>query len=314
MSEGEKEICSSCKREIFEGEQSCVFKGDILCYDCNRKLRATQNDSESDAAMEIAEETCISCGKKIAESEKAYVVDNGLICVTCGTGSAVSEVAESEEVKKEKAGRYTKQLVAKKKGYNQLSFCFGIPGIILQITGLVILMNYSSQQGMTEYHQEPAHITFARLLTLLGCFLLVVGFAYYAKMKGRSPAWCLVGFLGIIGLVILICLKDKYVVIPGSFGETCSPSMVGESKDLVDVTTVSRKTSKLGVASFVIGIVSVIIPFILLFIPGLILGLAALIKIGRSGGKLRGIGYAIAGLILSCIGACLNVLVVLWTQ
>ena len=44
---------------------------------------------------------------------------------------------------------------------------------------------------------------------LLGTALLLVGFAYYAKAKGRSPAWCLVAFLSCVGLIILALLKDK---------------------------------------------------------------------------------------------------------
>lgn len=47
------------------------------------------------------------------------------------------------------------------------------------------------------------------LLALAGTAMVLTGFAYYAKAKGRSPVWCLAGFLSLIGLVILALLKDN---------------------------------------------------------------------------------------------------------
>jgi len=73
------------------------------------------------------------------------------------------------------------------KKYNNISLAWGIPGIVMQIAGNVI----------------------GNLLVLLvGTILLMVGLAYYAKAKGRSPAWCLMGFLSLIGFIVLACLKD----------------------------------------------------------------------------------------------------------
>lgn len=46
------------------------------------------------------------------------------------------------------------------------------------------------------------------LVTLVGTGLLIAGLAMYAKAKGRSPAWGLLGFLSIIGLIVLALLKD----------------------------------------------------------------------------------------------------------
>ena len=83
------------------------------------------------------------------------------------------------------------------KRYNNLSFVSFIPGIILQIIGYV--MNGQSP--------EPNQV--AVVLLLVGTALAIAGFGYYAKAKGRSMAWGLFGFLGLIGLVVLALLKDK---------------------------------------------------------------------------------------------------------
>lgn len=65
---------------------------------------------------------------------------------------------------------------------------YGVPGLLLQIGG---------------------NVAGYPILSLLGSILLLVGLAFYAKGKGRHPAWCLLGFLSIIGIIILACLKDK---------------------------------------------------------------------------------------------------------
>lgn len=80
--------------------------------------------------------------------------------------------------------------------YNRKSFIFGVPGLILQIAGR-LMMNPTESGGL------------GALVALLGTVLLLVGFAFYAKAKGRHPAWCLMAFLSIIGLIVLALLKDK---------------------------------------------------------------------------------------------------------
>jgi len=72
-------------------------------------------------------------------------------------------------------------------------------GIILQIGG-----------GLTHsIYSYPLLATFGWLITLTGTILLLVGFAFYTKSKGRHPAWSLLALFSIIGWVVLILLKDK---------------------------------------------------------------------------------------------------------
>ena len=77
--------------------------------------------------------------------------------------------------------------------YYNVSLALGIPGIVLQLAGGFAL---------------------GFLVQLLGTALLIAGFAYYAKAKGRNSAWCLLAFLSIIGLIVLACLKDRTVPTP----------------------------------------------------------------------------------------------------
>ena len=83
---------------------------------------------------------------------------------------------------------------------NKRSLMLGIPGIILQIAGMIPL-----------HLVDPptlASAVSAMLLLLAGTALLVWGLALYAQSKGRSAVWCLMGFLGLIGLVVLGVLPD----------------------------------------------------------------------------------------------------------
>ena len=78
------------------------------------------------------------------------------------------------------------------KRYNNLSFLFFIPGIILQVAGLV-----------TE------HLVLSPVLLLGGTALVMTGFGFYAKAKGRTPVWGLAGFLGFLELIVLACMKNR---------------------------------------------------------------------------------------------------------
>lgn len=46
-------------------------------------------------------------------------------------------------------------------------------------------------------------------VSLAGLVLLIVGLRYYAKAKGYSAAFGLLGFLGVIGIFIMVVLPDK---------------------------------------------------------------------------------------------------------
>jgi len=62
------------------------------------------------------------------------------------------------------------------------------------------------------------------------------------------------------------------------------------------------KTSGLAIASFVLGILS-FCTFFIPAIPAIILGIVGLVKIGRSGGKLKGNGFAVAGIVVPVVAS-----------
>ena len=74
------------------------------------------------------------------------------------------------------------------KKYNNYSLLFGVPGLIVQ--------TYSSMIN-------------SNLLFLLGTALIIVGLFFYTRAKARHPLFCLLGFLSIIGWLILAALSDK---------------------------------------------------------------------------------------------------------
>ena len=47
------------------------------------------------------------------------------------------------------------------------------------------------------------------LLRLIGSVFFIAGCVFYAKGKGHHGGWGALGLLSIIGLIILVCMKDK---------------------------------------------------------------------------------------------------------
>ncbi len=84
------------------------------------------------------------------------------------------------------------------KRYNNISLALGVPGIILQIPGSIMVQSADSTSRAV-----------GLLILLLGTALLIAGLGFYAKAKGHSPLWGLCGFLSWIGLIILALLKDR---------------------------------------------------------------------------------------------------------
>jgi hypothetical protein len=74
--------------------------------------------------------------------------------------------------------------------YSNLSLATGLPGLIIQVVGISMENDW---------------------VTLLGSALFFAGLVFYAVGKGRSPAWALLGFLSLLGLLMLACLKDYEV-------------------------------------------------------------------------------------------------------
>jgi hypothetical protein len=102
------------------------------------------------------------------------------------------------------------------KRYNNLSFVFGVPGLILHLIGsymlIDVLNSWRPWEAWLPWASQPGPQLEARigaLVLLGGTGLMLVGFAYYAMAKGRSPAWCLLAFLSCIGLIILAFLPEE---------------------------------------------------------------------------------------------------------
>jgi hypothetical protein len=94
--------------------------------------------------------------------------------------------------------------------YNTLSFIWGIPGLIIQIAGYILRTSASNTEIVPGkvVVTNPLMFNLGFAIVLVGTVLFLVGLAYYAKAKGRSPWWCLFAFLSCIGLLVLACLKD----------------------------------------------------------------------------------------------------------
>jgi hypothetical protein len=79
---------------------------------------------------------------------------------------------------------------------NNISLALGIPGLLIQVVGVVM-------------RSKPETEANGQTVAAIGTILLICGLGFYAKAKGRSIAWGLMGFLSIIGLIVLAMLEDR---------------------------------------------------------------------------------------------------------
>ena len=88
---------------------------------------------------------------------------------------------------------------------NAKSLGFGIPGLVLRVAAPVLFI--LGEDSATANTLSP-------ILWLAGTSLLLVGFHYYAKAIGRHGAWALAALFGLVGLVVLVCLRDNHAGPP----------------------------------------------------------------------------------------------------
>ncbi len=102
----------------------------------------------------------------------------------------------TEPASQERIDEITRQI----KSLNARSFLFGLPGIALQVYG----------NG-----HPPVE---ALLFVGGGLVLFVIGLYHYAKMRGMHPAFCLVGLISCVGMLVLFFLPKKCLNCATSHG------------------------------------------------------------------------------------------------
>tara|TARA_B000000460_G_C21489330_1_gene380835 strand:+ start:150 stop:1259 length:1110 start_codon:yes stop_codon:yes gene_type:complete len=93
-----------------------------------------------------------------------------------------------------------------------------VMGILLYFIAGVFI--YCSTLKNNPWKHSIAFCTVGTLLhitgsgpAIIGTIFLIVGLALCAKAKGRNPAWGLMGFFWLIGILVLIFLKDKREIL-----------------------------------------------------------------------------------------------------
>ena len=76
-------------------------------------------------------------------------------------------------------------------------------------TNLFILLGIAVQFGGAAVASAVGSDVLSILSRIGGAILFVSGCCYYAKGKGYHVAWGLLGLLSLIGLLVLVCLRDK---------------------------------------------------------------------------------------------------------
>ena len=138
--------------------------------------------------------TCDLC-KGAFTADELVPIGGKNVCAKCkpdlvmNLKSGVAAVARIDPLK-------AKEIKARISRLNLISFALALPGLGLH--GFALQM--STQPGAS-----PA----AGALQLLGIALVIAGFCFYARMKGRSGVLGMLGLLSCLGLIILHFLSKK---------------------------------------------------------------------------------------------------------
>ena len=74
-----------------------------------------------------------------------------------------------------------------------------VAGLVIQVAALLVIKSV----------EHPSTIgSSAAIAAMIGTVVYLTGFAYYARAKGRSAWWCLLGLLSLFGLTVLLTLPD----------------------------------------------------------------------------------------------------------
>lgn len=76
-------------------------------------------------------------------------------------------------------------------------------------TNLFILFGITVQFGGAILASAMEVDGLSILFRIVGAILLITGCCYYAKGKGYHVAWGLLGVFSLIGLIVLVCMRDK---------------------------------------------------------------------------------------------------------
>ena len=86
----------------------------------------------------------------------------------------------------------------------------------LCIIGVILLFIATLQNSIgLEYYEWTIHDTAFSILYPLGYYIVIQGSYYWAREKGRSGWWCLMGLLAPIGYIVLMKLRDNGSLIKG---------------------------------------------------------------------------------------------------
>jgi len=294
---GRKGKCPKCGQIVLipdvtkqEHIQNKVTTSISSPYQDMNALKVTAQDNQKGTTTEKTMQ-CPYCGETILAIAKKCKHCNEFLDTSLRTKSGTTQ----QDFDPTQLGEEYERLQNERKTYNWFSFCFGIPGIILNSFAISILFT-------SLYKEYPAAVSF---IALAGAISMAVGFSYFAKYKGRSPWFGLLVIIPfwILSALFLLLLKDfkkermnEIIRLLKTEGKLENPEydLSGWKPDTSGHAKASFYLSLFGFFTF--GITSIV---------GLILGISGLKKIKKSQGKLKGRVFAIIGIVISIVSLLL---------
>lgn len=142
---------------------------------------------------------CDGCGVETSPDQLVTLAGRS-VCARCKPDVVMnlkSGVVSGERIDPAKAEEIRKRISR----LNLMSFALALPGFLLMVGGPAAIAAGSGS--------STDLVIVLTVLRFAGTGLLIGGFAAYAMMKGRSPAFALLGLASCIGLVVLAVIGKK---------------------------------------------------------------------------------------------------------
>ena len=146
-------------------------------------------------------QACDGCGAKLPP-DQLVALGGRMLCGRCKADAVMnmkSGLGAGARVTPEEAAALRSRI----RKLNLLSFAFALPGLGMQFGARFLVGTPSTQE------EALAQASLLLLIQLLGVALLIVGLGFYARMRGRSWAFSLLGLLSCIGLLVLYFLPKR---------------------------------------------------------------------------------------------------------
>lgn len=199
--------CCVCRRDVSTLRRVKDTEGHYYCEPCYKRL-AEQRAQEQATSEHVAPEDdllfCEQCGGRFPHNLLLLDDDGRVLCRMCNDDVIAPR---SSTVLDRLRNAFALAHLTPADRYEKLRWRFLVGGVTLHLLLPIVALRIA----MSGWLEGPM-VVLALIFVLAGAVSLLFGFACFALERGRSPAWCIVGYLCHLGFM-LGCVGTAYWIV-----------------------------------------------------------------------------------------------------